>query len=51
MITLMSEAGSGDVVTQVPGGLKLSVLADTGEWLQVQTYDGKVGWLSAKAVK
>lgn len=50
-VPLTSEAGGGSTVVQVPGKMTLTVLERAGNYVKVQTFDGKVGWVEAKAVK
>lgn len=39
------QGGVGGVVVRVPGGMALTLLDHRGDWAQVQTFDGKVGWI------
>ena len=50
-VPLTSEAGGGSTVVQVPGKMTLTVLERSGSYVKVETFDGKVGWVEAKAVK
>ncbi len=48
---LTESPGGGGTVVEVPGGMTLVVIGEDGGFLQVQTFDGVVGWIEAKRVK
>jgi hypothetical protein len=50
-VALTSEAGGGSTVVEIPGKMTLTVLERAGNYVKVETFDGKVGWVEAKAVK
>ena len=48
---ITSEPGGGSPVANLPGKLKLTVVATSGKYLLVEAPDGKQGYISAKSVK
>jgi tetratricopeptide (TPR) repeat protein len=48
---LTEEPGGGATVANVPGKLKLTVIATSGKYLLVRAPDGKEGYISASMVK
>jgi hypothetical protein len=46
-----SANGTSAVVTKVPGGMEMEWLDSQGDWIQVKTIKGQIGFVSKKEVK